>query len=103
MNLLTWKEKTPDDGEITFDAYLGKRKVGTIYTLNDQRGWYGYSRLVMDTTGGNETIVLTMEEVREWMEKIIDRFLEDVSSDLKGQIALLIIENDNLCQQLAEK
>ena len=103
MNFLTWEEKTPDDGEIVFNAYLGKWKVGTTYTLNDQKGWYGYSRLVMDTIGGNETIVLTMEEVREWMEKIVSKFLEDVASDLKGQIALLIMENENLCKQLAEK
>jgi hypothetical protein len=42
MNFLTWEEKTPDDGEIVFNAYLGKWKVGTIYTLNDQKGYSIY-------------------------------------------------------------
>ncbi|MBE3140095.1 MAG: hypothetical protein IMZ53_05885 [Thermoplasmata archaeon] len=104
---IEWTETTEENnGNPTFDAYIGRWKLGTVYrdvdevNDSDMHTWKAYSRFFMDTTG---TKICGYEEAEKWLEDMINDFLNDIAKELMGQLALCIAENERLCQQLAEK
>jgi hypothetical protein len=98
--VLEWRsESEENDNNPAYSAYLGQWKMGTYYYDKEKNNWHAYSRQFLETSDPFQK----PESAEKWVEDLANEFLNDVACELKGQVALLIAENDRLCKLLSEK